>query len=70
MRLKVDQDADALYLALGEGVVARSEEVAPGILVDYDDLDRVLGIEMLSISRRSPQVDLRSLLFEILPRVA
>jgi hypothetical protein len=31
MRLKVDEQADALYLNLSEAPASRSEEVAPGI---------------------------------------
>ena len=35
MRLKVDEQADALYLSLGDGPASRSDEVSPGIIVDY-----------------------------------
>ena len=47
MKLKVDRRADALYLTLSESPSSRSEEVSPGIIVDYDDRNRVVGIEML-----------------------
>lgn len=70
MRLKVDQQADALYLSLSEAPAARSEEVSPGILVDYDAQDRVVGIEMLYLSKRAPEADIRRLLFESVPEVA
>lgn len=64
MRLKVDHEADALYLTLGEGRANRSEEVAPGIIVDYDDQDRIVGIEVLYLTKRVPEAELRRLLFE------
>ena len=67
MKLKVDQQADALYLTLSEAPASRTEEVSPGVLVDYDDQDRVVGIEMLYLSKRVPEVDLRRLLFESVP---
>lgn len=70
MKLKVDQQADALYLTLSEVPSHRSEEVSPGIIVDYDDQDRVVGIEMLYLSKRAPQTDIRRLLFESVPQVA
>ena len=70
MKLKIDEQADALYLTLGEAPASRTEEVAPGIVVDYDDQDRVVGIEMLYLSKRAPQTDLRRLLFESVPEVA
>ena len=68
MRLKVDQQADALYLTLSEVPASRSEEVSPGILVDYDEQDRVVGIEMLYLSKRAPETDIRRLLFEAVPK--
>ena len=68
MKLKVDQQADALYLTLSEVPAARSEEVSPGIIVDYDEQDRVIGIEMLYLSKRAPAVDVRRLLFESVPQ--
>jgi len=70
MKLKVDRQADALYLSLSEAPSARSEEVSPGIIVDYDDQDRVVGIEMLYLSKRAPETDIRRLLFESVPDVA
>ena len=70
MKLKVDHQADALYLTLSDAPSNRSEEVSPGIIVDYDDQDRVVGIEMLYLSKRAPQTDLRRLLFESVPEVA
>jgi len=68
MKLKVDHEADALYLTLSEAPASRSEEVSPGIILDYDDRDRVVGIEMLYLSRRAPGTELRRLLFETVPQ--
>jgi uncharacterized protein YuzE len=67
MRLKVDEQADALYLSLIDGPSSRSEEVSPGIIVDYDEQGRAVGIEMLYLSKRAPGNSLRSLLFESVP---
>jgi uncharacterized protein YuzE len=68
VKLKVDQQADALYLTLSEAPASRSEEISPGIIVDYDDQERVVGIEMLSLSKRAPAVDVQRLLFESVPQ--
>lgn len=72
MRLKVDQQADALYLSLSEEAASRSEEIAPGIILDYDDDDggKVVGIEMLYLSKRAPDSELNRLLFESVPLTA
>lgn len=68
MKLKVDQQADALYLTLGEAPASNSEEVSPGIIVDYDEHGRVVGLEMLHLSKRAPEIDIRRLLFESVPQ--
>ncbi len=67
MRLKVDEQADALYLSLSDGSADRSEEVSPGIILDYDEGGHVVGIEMLYLSKRLSDPNLRSLLFESVP---
>ena len=67
MKLKIDEEADALYLTLGEAPASDSEEVSPGIIMDYDSEGRVVGIEMLYLSRRAPAADLRRWQIESVP---
>lgn len=67
MKLKVDEQADALYLSLSDVPASRSEEVSPGIILDYDEHGRVVGVEMLYLSKRAPAVDARRLVFETVP---
>lgn len=69
MKLSIDKEADALHLALVESLVSESEEVAPGVVVDYGSEGMVIGIEILDLSQRvSPshldkvEVEPRSLL--------
>lgn len=64
MKLKVDQQADALYLTLTQAPSSRSEEIAPGIVVDYDEHDCIVGIEMLCLSKRVPGLDNERILLE------
>ena len=67
MKLKVDRDADALYLSLSEEPAYESEEVSPGIILDYDKKGRAVGIEMLHLSKRASTADIQRLLFESVP---
>jgi uncharacterized protein YuzE len=67
MKLKIDREADALYLTLDDSEVVESEEVSPGIIVDYNSEDKVVGIEMLYLSKRTPRLDTGKLLFETVP---
>jgi uncharacterized protein YuzE len=68
MRLKVDQEADALYLSLTEEPAKESEEVSPGIIVDFNEQGQAVGIEMLHSSKRASVADVQRLLFESVPQ--
>ena len=56
MRLHVDQEADALYLRLDESRIVESEEVAPGVVLDYNAENQVVGIENPHLSKRAPSL--------------
>ncbi len=53
MRLKIDKANDALYLRLNETEIIESEEVQPGVILDFDENGRVVGIEILALSTRT-----------------
>jgi uncharacterized protein YuzE len=53
MKIEYDQQADAIYIRLKAGTVAESDEVRPGVVLDFDAEGRVLGIEMLDVSERT-----------------
>jgi uncharacterized protein YuzE len=53
MRVRVDQGADAVYVNLTDRPIKESEEVADGIIVDYDDAGRIVGVEILDASKRT-----------------
>jgi len=52
MRLHVDKEADALYLRLDDSKIIESEEVSPGVVLDFDERNQVVGIEILNLSKR------------------
>jgi uncharacterized protein YuzE len=64
MRLKVDKESDALYFRLDDSAVVESEEVQPGVILDFDQNGRVVGVEILNLSTRSKPEQLRVLQFE------
>jgi len=55
MKLEFDPEADALYLELSPADVDRSEEIRPGVVVDYDSAGEVVGIEVLHVGKRANQ---------------
>jgi uncharacterized protein YuzE len=64
MRLRVDRQSDALYFRLDESAVVESEEIRPGVILDYDASDNVVGVEILGLSKRVPAEVLQTLQFE------
>jgi uncharacterized protein YuzE len=64
MRLHVDKDADALYLRLDDSKIIESEEVSPGVVLDFNADNQVVGVEMLNLSQRTPKLDLRELQYQ------
>ena len=64
MKLSIDREADALYLRLDDSPIVESEEVSPGVVLDYNRRNEVVGVEMLQLSKRSSNLDLSSLQFE------
>jgi uncharacterized protein YuzE len=65
MKLTVDEKADALYLKLDDSTVLESEEIAPGLVLDYNKEGEIIGIEILKLSQRSKKINFKNLLFEI-----
>ena len=43
MKIEFDQVADALYVQLTDGDIEKSEEIKPGMILDYDANGNVLG---------------------------
>lgn len=68
MKLTVDEEADALHLHLVDVHVEESEEVTPGVIVDYDKSNQVVGIEVLYLSKRPQPVNLMDFQFETHPK--
>ena len=64
MKIRVNQQAGALYLRLDDSAIVESREVAPGVVLDYNAHNQVIGIELLHLSKRTPTLDLRELLIQ------
>lgn len=57
-------DTDMLYIKLADGISCESEEVTPGIVMDFDEHNRVIGVEIEDASRF---IDLSRLVLRALP---
>ena len=57
MQVKFDESVDILYIRLREGDYAESDEVAQGIIVDFDKQGKPMAIEILDASALLGQID-------------
>jgi uncharacterized protein YuzE len=64
MKVTVDKEADALYMRLSDTRIHDSEEVKPGVILDYDEQNNLVGIEILRISERVPSASLKTVMIE------
>jgi uncharacterized protein YuzE len=61
MRIHYDPKLDALYIRLDDSKVVESDEVKPGIVLDFNAKKQVVGIEVLKLKRRVRKADLKQL---------
>jgi uncharacterized protein YuzE len=64
MKIRVDKANDVLYFRLDENRIVESEEIQPGVILDYDEKNQVVGIELLGISKRTSIDELSSIHFQ------
>lgn len=55
MKIEFDPIADALYLELTDSDIETTEEIKPGVIMDYDVNGNIVGVEVLYISKREHQ---------------
>jgi uncharacterized protein YuzE len=51
MKLHYDPETDSLYIDLCEKTSVDSEEVAPGIVIDFDETGNAVGIDIENASK-------------------
>ena len=54
MKLKKDTKLDVAYIQLRKGKVTSTIEIKPGLLIDLDKSEEILGIEVLSLEKLAP----------------
>ncbi|MCK5132429.1 MAG: DUF2283 domain-containing protein [Candidatus Sabulitectum sp.] len=63
MRIRINKESNSLYFRLDENRIVESEEIRPGVILDFDENDKVIGIEFLNISSRATEEELSNLHF-------
>ena len=64
MKLKYYPDTDSLYIDLSHRTSVESREISEGVVLDYDELGHVVGID---IDNASSKVDLHELMVSKVP---
>jgi uncharacterized protein YuzE len=54
MRIHYDPTEDAVYIRFHETPYCESDEVRRGVIMDYDEGGRVIGLEVLNVSKNLP----------------
>ncbi|NEV63798.1 DUF2283 domain-containing protein [Thiorhodococcus minor] len=57
MKLEFDTASDAAYFEISDAAVATPKEIELGIIADDGADDRLIGIEVLSVSKRKNSED-------------
>jgi len=65
MKVHFDEKIDALYFRLDDSKIVESEEVKPGIVLDYNDKNQVVGVEILNVKKWVPEASLKEMKFEV-----
>jgi len=65
MRAHFDQDSNAVYLRLDDSKIVESEEVWPGVVLDLNEHNQVIGVEILDAGKRVSLGDLTQMDFKV-----
>ena len=66
MKIRFDEESDIIYIRLDDSKkIVDSEEVKSGVVFDFDDQNRIVGIEILGVKRNIPLKQLKNIAFEV-----
>ena len=52
MKVRYDKETDVLYIQFSNNTVVESDSNKPGIILDYDKEENIVGIEVLNASTK------------------
>jgi len=53
MRLKLHAESDSLYIRLSDHTVVQSEEIRPGLLLDFDAAGHLVALQLVQVSEQA-----------------
>lgn len=63
-----DPSVDAMYIKFREGKYKISEEVREGVIVDFDEENKIIGIEILDATEKVSKESVSGINFKILEK--
>jgi uncharacterized protein YuzE len=67
MKIEYDKQADAIYIQIQEKEVASSREIEEGVVIDFDEQNKVVGFEVLQASKKFDIKDIAAVNIGMLP---
>ena len=52
MKITFDKEADAVYIEFSDGKFASNKKIDDNTIIDLDEKGKILGIELLDVSKR------------------
>lgn len=65
MRIRYDEQSDALYIRLREEEYYESDEIQEGLILDYDQEGKLIGVEILDASEYLKSEELSTVRFDV-----
>ncbi len=65
MKITYDRETDAVYIQFQEGEYSMSKEVDEGIVLDYTEEGKVMGIKILDVSQKMPLKNIEEITLSI-----
>jgi uncharacterized protein YuzE len=66
VKVHYDEKSDAVFIRLDDQKkIAESQEVESGVILDYDENGKVIGIEILKVGERISPDQLKELKFQV-----
>jgi uncharacterized protein YuzE len=65
VKIRFDDDADVLYLRLDDSSIVESEEVHPGVVLDFNADDQVVAVEIRGLRKTLPDANMKQVVVEV-----
>ena len=70
MEISYDNEADAMYIKFSDSAFGSNKKIDNNTIADFDKKGNLIGIELLSVSKRIPQESLSEVKVKNLLRAA